>query len=218
MQAPKRRAWGSAKPKTNPQADTNDSAGTRVDKCGWCGKKRQGWCDDCSRMFYCEHCWTDYDTLQGGGEDYPGKVWHDAILEEDNIAAEYDDDGGLLDFMKNALNQIESDKTMSPSKDAVDESDDDCHEEIDAVSELPAALARKPAELELQQAHVVVIVDTSGSMRTNDVKPETGLDRITRMAAVTDSLSTFFEKQVESGCPHKFLGFGCCLGVALAHS
>eukprot|EP00438_Fugacium_kawagutii_P027900 Skav231446 [mRNA] locus=scaffold1847:361475:366896:- [translate_table: standard] len=108
---------------------------------------------------------------------------------------------------------------MSPSKDAFDESDDDCHEEIDAVSELPVAfsVAKKPAELELQQAHVVVIVDTSGSMRTNDVKPETGLDYVTRMAAVTTSLSTFFEKQLESGCPHKFLGIGSCLGAASAH-
>ena len=185
-----------------------DFARARVDKCAWCEEKRQGWCDRLL-VFYCEHCWTNYDTLQAADGDYAGKVWHDEILEEDNIAAEgEDDDGGnVLEFTKNALNQIESDMKKPSNKDADDS--DECHEEDDEVKELPnpkAFGATKPPEFELQQAHVVVIVDTSGSMRTYDVKPENASEYITRMAAVTLSLSTFFEKQVQSCCPHKFLG------------
>lgn len=207
-------AMQAAKAKAKAKAPSiGDSAGARVDRCAWCDEKRQGWCDRLL-VFYCEHCWTEYDTLQAaGGEDYAGRVWHDEILEEDNIAAEDEDEDGVnyLELAKNAVSQIESDKkdpTRTGDADGGDDSDDELNEKDDKVKELPKVLgvAGQIAESELQQAHVIVIVDTSGSMRTNDVRPEKDVKYIRRMAAVTLSLSTFFEKRVQACCPHRFRG------------
>ena len=193
---------------------TQDSAGARVDQCARCKDQRHGWCDQYS-TFYCEYCWTQFDTVQGaGGRDYVGKIWHDEILKEDNIAAEDEDDGdggNLLEYVKKTASLIENDKKHASScQDAGNDSDGENFEEDDEVKDLPNdnALSKfaKPSGFELQPAHVVVIVDTSGSMRTEDVKPENGLDCITRIAAVTCSLATFFQKHVQSSSPHKFLG------------
>ncbi|CAK8991584.1 Alpha-protein kinase vwkA (von Willebrand factor A alpha-kinase) (vWF kinase) [Durusdinium trenchii] len=171
-----------AEAKAKAKAGAQDAARTRVDKCAWCGEQRQGWSDLKALVFYCEHCWSDYDALQSaGGEDYIGKVWHDKILEEDNIAAEGEDGGDgkqILEFTKHTLNQIDS-KRLNVGSDDEDET----------VGPLPAEF--KPTELnkypiEFQQAHIIVIVDTSGSMRTNDVMPENaedGAQPITRMTA-----------------------------------
>ena len=52
--------------------------------------------------------------VEGGG-DYVGKIWHDEILKEDNIAADDEDDsdgGNLLDYVKKTANLIENDKKM----------------------------------------------------------------------------------------------------------
>ena len=172
--------------------------------------KRQGWCDK-ALDFYCEPCWSEYDSLQGtDGAEYAGKVWHDAILGENN-----DGDGKeALQFAKNLEMDVKppvpvTDKTTILK----DGEDEECDEEGDLVGELPQAFggAKKAADVvsslaptEVQKAHIIVLVDTSGSMRTVDVVSEDGSVWLSRISAVTDSLSTFFERQKESACPHKF--------------
>ena len=204
----------STKSRQQHKPSTQDSAGARVDQCARCKDKRHGWCDR-DLTFYCEHCWTQFDTVQvEGGGDYVGKIWHDEILKEDNIAADDEDDsdgGNLLDYVKKTANLIENDKkNASAGQDDRNDSDGENFEEDDEVKDLPNDNAfskfAKPSGFQLQPAHVVVIVDTSGSMRTEDVKPENGPDCITHIAAVTCSLATFFQKHVQSSSPHKSLG------------
>ncbi|CAE7652183.1 ak1 [Symbiodinium microadriaticum] len=171
----------------------------RVAKCQWCHQKRLGW-RDTSLVFYCELCWGEYDALEAAdGEEYAGREWHDEILEADNQAAEIDDvdSGEVMEAMQRAFQKIDHDE----ASDADDDIDDD------EVGELDAAFKKggKPGEPpEIQQAHVILVVDISGSMRTVDVQPDEGGEFITRMAAVTMTLRTFFEKQAQDCSPHLF--------------
>ncbi|CAE7586971.1 ak1 [Symbiodinium sp. CCMP2592] len=190
-----------------------DSLRARVDECTWCHHKRQGWCDN-SLCFYCEHCWGEYDTHQGEeAEEYAGKQWHEEILAAENIAAESDDvDSKVLEAMRTALQEIDSKrKTANDARDSEDELSDHEDEVRNKVPELKGTFSQagRPIELsatlpELHQAHVIVIVDTSGSMRTVDVKPDEGSNWVSRMAAVTETLSSFFQKQAQAVCPHRF--------------
>lgn len=198
----KAKAKVKAKAKANP-AISAELLRARVDTCQWCGQKRHGWCDN-SLLFYCETCWGSYDALEVDGEEYAGKEWHDAILEADNIAAGNDDvdSGEMMEAMKHCLKEIDATR-YNPEEDAADESDED---EDDKVADLGQAF-RKEAKVEppeLQQAHVIVIVDTSGSMRTVDVKPDRGSEWVSRMTAVRVTLAAFFEKQVQAASPHRF--------------
>ena len=179
----------------------------RVAKCQWCHQKRLGW-RDTSLVFYCELCWGEYDALEAAdGEEYAGREWHDEILEADNQAAEIDDvdSGEVMEAMQRAFQKIDHDE----ASDADDDIDDD------EVGELDAAFKKggKPGEPpEIQQAHVILVVDISGSMRTVDVQPDEGGEFITRMAAVTMTLRTFFEKQAQ-GC--KLLDVDCVVDVVV---
>ena len=196
--AAKAKAKAKAKVKAKAKASPTISAEqlrARVDTCQWCGQKRHGWCDN-SLLFYCETCWGSYDALEVDGEEYVGKEWHDAILEADNIAAGNDDvdSGEMFEAMKHCLKEIDATR-YSPEEDSPGESDED---EDDEVADLDQAFRKKArAEAsELQQAHIIVIVDTSGSMRTIDVKPDSrGSEWVSRMAAVRVTLAAFFEKQ-----------------------
>ena len=187
------------KVKSGPCA-ANPVLKARVDKCAWCEEQKQGWCDN-SLKFYCERCWGDYDALKlEDGENYVGSVWHDQILEEDNLIAENDGGDGkdLLEFTRNALLEMDA---------------DDCEDDMDDIGPLPSkfSMTTKVSELlanalpEVKRAHVIVMVDISGSMRTNDVKSDKiSTLTVTRMAAVEESLRTFFGKQVASESPHRF--------------
>ncbi|CAE7231026.1 ak1 [Symbiodinium sp. CCMP2456] len=197
----KAKAKVKAKAKANPTISA-ELLRARVDKCQWCGQKRHGWCDN-SLLFYCETCWGSYDALEVDGEEYAGKEWHDAILEADNLAAGNDDvdSGEMMEAMKDCLKEIDATR-YHPEEDAAESEED----EDDEVADLDQAF-RKEARVEapeLQQAHVIVIVDTSGSMRTVDVKPDRGSEWVSRMAAVRVTLAAFFEKQVQAASPHRF--------------
>ena len=197
------------KPEAVKSSPQEPAQGARVGKCAWCKMKRQGWCDK-ALSFYCEPCWSEYDSLHGtDGTDYAGKVWHDAILGEDN-----DVDGKkALQFAKNLEMDVKPPVPVTGKTTIVEDGEDEeCDEEGDLVGELPQAFggAKKAGDVvskaptEVQTAHIIVLVDTSGSMRTVDVVSEDGSAWVSRITAVTDSLSTFFEKQKESACPHKF--------------
>ena len=176
-----------AKAKANPEL-----LRARVAKCQWCGQQRHGWRDN-SLAFYCELCWGEYDALEAAdGEEYAGKEWHDEILEADNMATEIDDvdSGEVMKAMQRAFQKIDHDE----ASDTDDDIDDDKVGELDEAFK-KAGKQGEPGEL--QQAHVVVVVDISGSMRTVDVQPDEGGEYITRMTAVTMTLRTFFEKQAE---------------------
>ena len=206
-----------AKAKAKSAAEKQELLRPRVDKCQWCGLKREGWCDRLL-SFYCTHCWSEYDQQQGQeGEEYAGKIWHDAILEAENAAEETNEDGGqVIEFMKNALHEIDN-----PDKDGAGISSDEDYDEDDEVAPLAeapnqSARAQHMAAPEIQQAHVIVMVDTSGSMRTIDVKPDRGAEWVSRMSAVASTLSTFFEKQAGSLQPMLSLWGGWCQDMSVA--
>lgn len=183
-----------AKAKANPEL-----LRARVAKCQWCGQQRHGWRDN-SLAFYCELCWGEYDALEAAdGEEYAGKEWHDEILEADNMATEIDDvdSGEVMKAMQRAFQKIDHDE----ASDTDDDIDDDKVGELDEAFK-KAGKQGEPGEL--QQAHIVVVVDISGSMRTVDVQPDEGGEYITRMTAVTMTLRTFFEKQAQDCSPHRF--------------
>ena len=130
---------------------------------------------------------------------------HDAILGEDNYV-DGENATQLFQFAKNLEMGVKPLIPVTGETTIVeDDEDEECDEEGDQVGELPQAFggAKKAADVEskapteVQMAHIIVLVDTSGSMRTVDVVSEDGSARLPRISAVTDSLRTFFEKQKE---------------------
>lgn len=207
-------ARGSRKLEQKLDQEVPCGSGVRVGKCGRCKNKSLGWCDK-SKAFFCEQCWSEYDSYQGeDGEDYTGKVWHDAILAEghQDDGSGSDDDGELvMEFTKSTLLRLRPNQTLGYN-DANDIHN--CDEENNAVAPLSADFGARKAfdslirigsgPVELQQAHIIVVVDTSGSMRTLDVQPEQGTKSLSRILAVSESLCGFFEKQKQAASPHHF--------------
>ena len=191
-------------PEDGRKPPNKEVAGTelRKSKCCCCMRKRPGWVDKSVEppLFYCEPCWNEYEASLGkDGKDYDGKVWHDAILDEDNDGSD-DDTDLVMKFTKHALTEMRANR-------AVDQNE----EERDELRPLPQTFSKKTSDLlsnvssELQRAHIMVVVDTSGSMRKLDVKPEEdGTTLVSRISAVTASLLAFFEKQNQSGSPYQF--------------
>ncbi|CAK9061303.1 unnamed protein product [Durusdinium trenchii] len=185
--------------------------GARIDLCASCKHFFQGWCDK-SGQFYCERCWNEYDAShQEDGEVYAGKVWHDEILEEDVVSAEGDSDDGKLEEVARKALELKKHHTSGSKDDLLDSSESsDIDSEGDTVAPLQAFGTKKAPNLfkktspELTQAHIIVLVDTSGSMRNVDAQSEDGATWVSRMSAVGVSLSAFFQKQCQLASPHKF--------------
>ena len=176
--------------------------------CAVCEQTRPG-SHDASGDFFCNPCRLSYYGTCEDAEDYAGKAWHDEIIEDDDSAdsEDFSGDRKLEEVARKALERSQ--------KKSQGEMSDESEEDEDQVADLPVAFASKHASLfnkasssQLVQTHVIVLVDTSGSMRTIDVQHQSSspLDPVLvpRIEAVRVSLSAFFEKQHQSGSPHKF--------------
>eukprot|EP00929_Paragymnodinium_shiwhaense_P112476 TRINITY_DN80732_c0_g1_i1.p1 TRINITY_DN80732_c0_g1~~TRINITY_DN80732_c0_g1_i1.p1 ORF type:complete len:1469 (+),score=348.55 TRINITY_DN80732_c0_g1_i1:95-4501(+) len=177
------------------------NAGAMVNQsCDYCGKRAEGW-PDMDRFgkqkFYCSACWDKYDALTGG--DAEGSKWHDMILARD-----LEEEGA---FEKDKLRAIReaSQSTVEPSDSLLPsgsgDSDSDDGEDEDVLGELRdlrgIRLKDTGKSKDAAPAHIVVVVDRSGSMRNSDVAKGKGSEEcITRLEAVKKSLKAFFEAQV----------------------
>ena len=142
-----------------------------------------------------------------------GDFWHEQILEAEIVAAEHEDEGEeVFEFMKKAFDEIDSKPAQAFGQSGAagdtesEESEGEERDEVGPLRNVATKLAdpSRNAALELQKAHVIIIVDTSGSMRTVDVKPTHGEKPVSRLQAVTASLSEFFDVQQRSSSLHVF--------------
>ena len=207
---------------SSPGASLDARDRPRFGRREWCGAESIGWKDELS-VLYCNNCWTTYDclheTLVGGtrsgriglamtDEPSAGQVWRDEILEAESLPAEgsggdADDDGQVLEFMRNVLQAIDFKRSSEEQHDDAEcsecEADD---EEGDAVPEMKGFPDASSSQI--ARAHIIVIVDTSRSMTIPDVEgPHEGV-KLPRIAAVAGTLLNFFAEHVRKGWPHLF--------------
>ncbi|CAE8716974.1 unnamed protein product [Polarella glacialis] len=161
-----------------------------------------------------------------GTEDYAGKAWHDEILNAEILETGHADSGQALEFLKCALAEmsepmvpliaalsVEGDIHGVDASEASEQGDDAGEEEQDELMPLPGegrknwnamenpellGTSSLPSKLCQQAAgaHIVLLVDTSGSMRTVDVASQDSA--IARVEAVQETLQVFMEAQAES--------------------
>ena len=176
-----------------------------------------GWCTECRRRgegwrnghstFYCQACWSKYTAQstkhwhQQASEDddhYEGKAYHDEILTADQLAAE-GEEGVIAQALceaEEALCKMQKQTSAAAEEGAAKASQEgDVDESSDSFTPLRSFCTPGPVQSELQPAHIIALVDTSGSMRKIDVWPTEGQSCVSRLAAVKETLSTFYQKQ-----------------------